>query len=115
MDKRKGLALILMLTAMVGLAGCAHIPGGVAASNTPLEGKKYRILKPTSATDSRVLLFGIIPVTGSNSTRACLEDAIRNGGGDALIEITVDAYSQNFILFSRDVIAVEGTAIRFVE
>ena len=115
MTGKKVLGLVMMIAVLSVVAGCAHLPGGLAASNTPLEGKKYKILKATSATDSRVKLFGLIPISGSNSTRACLEEAIRKGNGDALIEITVDAYSQNFILFSREVIAVWGTAIRFTD
>lgn len=113
MNGKKALGLIMMIASLSVLAGCAHMPGGLAASNTPLEGRKYKVLKPTSATNSRVKLFGLIPINGSNSTRDCLEQAIRNGNGDALIDITVDAYSMYFILFSRDVIAVWGTAIRF--
>ena len=79
----KGITLGLTGLAVCFMAGCATMPGGVAASSTPLEGRSYQILKCT--------------------------------GGDALIEVTVEGYSQYWILFTRDVTRVEGIAIRFTK
>jgi len=95
------------------LAGCIQAPGGIAPSNLPLEGRSYRVLGETKATDSAIRLFGILPISGSNHIRSALDAAIRREGGDALINITVEAYVQNFIIFVRFVTAVHGTAIRF--
>jgi hypothetical protein len=105
--------VLLPLIAISLLAGCIHAPGGIAPSNVPLEGRSYREVGVTKATDSAIRLFGILPVSGSNSIRAALDAAIRREGGDALINITVESYVQNFIIFVRFVTAVHGTAIRF--
>lgn len=105
------LSLGLVLAGL--LTGCAHFPGGIAPSNTPLEGRKYTVLSHTEATDSRICLLGFLPVTSANSTRKAMDDAAIRAGGDALIDVIVEGYYQYWILFSRDVTRVEGTAIRF--
>jgi hypothetical protein len=97
-----GLGLLL-------LAGCATSPGGIAASSTPLEGRKYKVLEKTSATSNCVRLLGIIPISGSNNMRSAVDKV----GGDALIDVTVEGFNQYWILFSRDVTYVEGIGIRF--
>ena len=97
------------------MTGCATTPGGIAASSTPLEGRSYRILGYSAATDSSVKLFGILPISGGNHIRDALKDAARKAGGDALIEVTVEAYDQYWILFSRHVTRVEGIAIQFTK
>lgn len=103
----------LAMMAGLALAGCAHMPGGIAPSNEPIGNREYRVLGLTRGTDSHVLLFGFIPVAGSNSIRAAMEDAIRAKGADALIDITVEQYTQFWILFTRSVIKVEGYGIRY--
>lgn len=112
-EKSRYLKLILLGSMCFLLAGCACIPGGISASSTPLNNKPYHILGHTSATDSRFLLLGIIPITGSNSTKDALNKAIKKAGADALIDVTVEGYGQWFILFSRVVTKVEGIGIRF--
>jgi len=113
MVRLKYLKLVLLGSVCFLLAGCACIPGGISASSTPLNNKPYHILGHTSATDSRFLLLGIIPLTGSNSTKDALNKAIKKAGADALIDVTVDGYNQWFIILSRVVTKVEGTGIRF--
>ena len=78
-----------------------------------LEGRKYTILGNTQATDTRVCLFGILPISGANSVRTALNKAAEKAGGDALIDITVESYTHYWILFSSDITKVEGIAIRF--
>jgi hypothetical protein len=97
------------------LAGCATVPGGVAPSSTPLEGRSYQILGYTESTDSRICLFGILPISRHNSIREAIHSAAKKVGGDALIEVSVEGYSQYWILFSRDVTRVEGIGIRFTK
>jgi hypothetical protein len=101
------------LAAMLALAACATIPGGVAPSTTPIEGRKYSILSKATGTSNRVALLGILPLTSPNTLRDAIDEAITSAGGDALIDVTVDCYSQYWILFSRTVTQVSGTAIRF--
>ena len=111
--KRAIRAMLCGATAILLVAGCSHLPGGISDSTTPIDGREYDELGLVNTTDSRVLLFGFIPISGSNSIRAAMEKAIRAKGADALIEVTVESYNQFWILFTRDVIKVEGRAIRF--
>ncbi len=109
--KLKYLVLSIMVLAMT--AGCVHSPGGIAPSTTPLAGREYYVLGDTSGTDSCVWLFGLLPVTGSNTTREALDDALSSKSADALIDVTVESYFQWWILFTRSVTAVHGKAIQF--
>lgn len=111
----KGLSLGLVGVMVCFMAGCATIPGGLTPSNTPLEGRSYKVLGFTEGTDSRICLLGIIPVSGGNHIRDALRSATRKINADALIEITVEAYHQYWILFSRDVTRVEGIGIQFTK
>jgi len=97
------------------LAGCAHFPGGISDSTTPINGRKYVKLGHVARTDSYILLLGILPISGSNSIRDALDAAIRSRGGDALTDVTVESYFQWWILFTRLATRVEGEAIRFQE
>ena len=95
------------------LVGCAHTPGGISDSTTPINGRSYTVLGRTSASDSNILLLGLIPITPHNSTSQCVREAIAKKGGDALIDVTVEGYAQWWILFIRFATKVEGTAIKF--
>jgi starvation-inducible outer membrane lipoprotein len=105
---------LLLLGAVVLLSGCATIPGGIAASNTPLHDREYMVVAPVQNTSSRVYLLGFIPITSANNTRRAIQSAIRKHDGDAMTEITVEHYAQSWILFSRYVTRVEGNVVRFV-
>lgn len=99
--------------ALMFLSGCAMMPGGIAASNVPLEGRPYTNLGRVSTTDSRVHLLGLIPLTGANTTRDAIDEAIQSKGGDAMIRVTVESYMQWWILVTRAVTRVDGEVIRF--
>lgn len=113
LNGKTGFGIVLLGACLVFFAGCAHYPGGISASSTPLEGRKYSVLGRTTATDSRISLLGILPVTPANTTRNAVDEAAMKAGGDALIDVTVESYYQYWILFSRDTIRVDGMAIRF--
>lgn len=106
-------ALIGSILLLALLSGCAMVPGGVAPSNTPLEGRAYTVIGPVKKTDSRIYLLGFLPVSGANTIRDAIDESIRARKGDAMINITVEAYSQYWFLFSRYVTRVEGDVIRF--
>ncbi len=95
------------------LWGCINSPGGIAPSNIPLDGRSYRPVGQVASSDSSVRLFGILPVSGSNTIRQALDAAMRQRSADALIDITVESYTQYWILFTRHVTSVRGTAIQF--
>ena len=89
------------------------IPGGITDSTVPIEGRRYTNLGRVHTTDSRVHLFGLIPVSGANTTRDAIDACIRSRGGDAMISVTVESYRQWWVLFTRAVTRVDGDVIRF--
>ena len=113
MKRTHAMLAIGVLGAVVLLSGCAMMPGGIAASNTPLHDREYMVVAPVRNTSSRVYLLQFIPVTSANTTRAAIRAAINQHGGDAMTDITVEHYVQNWILFSRHVTRVEGNVVRF--
>ncbi|NCC51150.1 MAG: hypothetical protein EOM20_08040 [Spartobacteria bacterium] len=102
---------VIVLFSLMG--GCASMPGGVAPSSTPIEGREYINLGRVVSGDSSIYLLGILPVSDSNSTRDAIDAAIRSKNGDAMINITVDTYAQFWILFTRRVTKIDGDVIRF--
>lgn len=112
--RAKVVTRILLAVLIVSLlGGCIRAPGGIAPSNTPLEGRSYRKVGETSSTDSAIWILGILPVTGSNTIRECLDAAMRKRSADALIDITVESYTQFWFLFVRYVTYVRGVGIQF--
>jgi hypothetical protein len=95
------------------LSGCINSPGGIAPSNIPLGGREYRVVGPVATSSSSIRLFMILPVSSPNSIRAAMDAAMRQRSADALIDITVERYTQYWFLFSRHVTSVRGTAIQF--
>ncbi len=103
----------LLLAGLLGLSGCAMTPGGVAASTTPIDGRKYVNLGHAVQTDSRIYLLGFIPVSGGNYTRDAIDKAVESKGGDAMTDVTVESFWQWWILWTRVATRVEGNVIRF--
>ena len=111
MFKRTGMGLIA--SALVFVAGCAHAPGGIAPSTTPIDGRTYDILGHAETTDSRVSLLCLLPISGANSIQGAVDKAKKQFDADALIDVTVEAYSQIWILWCNNTTMVRGKAIRF--
>ena len=107
----KNLMLLFILGTIV--TSCIHAPGGVAPSNTPIEGRKYTVLERAVETDSLIYILGIIPISDPNDTSDAINEAIKEHNGDALINVTVESYTQWWILFTRHVTEVKGRVIRF--
>ena len=107
----KNLMLFFILGAIV--TACTHTPGGIAPSNTPIEGRKYIILEKAKETDSLIRILGFIPISDPNDIEDAVNEAIKEHDGDALINITVESYFQWWILFTRQVTEVKGNVIRF--
>jgi hypothetical protein len=101
------------ILALVATVGCIRTPGGIAASNTPIGARSYKVLGEAYGTDTQVALFGIIPVSGPNSMQAAIEDAKTKSGGDALVDVTVEGVAKYFILFSTYTTEVRGKAIKY--
>jgi hypothetical protein len=104
----------ILLVALLALSGCAHYPGGIAPSTVPLAPGGYTVVRPyVMGQDCLVALFGIIPLTGGNTTAAAVQSALsRAPGSDALVNVTSDAYSQFWILWSSTCTQVRGTAVK---
>ena len=102
-------ALLLALLS----TGCARRPGGVAASNIPLAPGGYTEIGRVSASDCKINLLGIIPISGSNYISDAMENALREEpGADALIDISIDQSFKFFILWSQLCTEVQATAVR---
>ena len=102
----------LILTLAFFASGCTRMPGGIAASNIPLSPGGYTPLSHVGASDCKINLFGIIPISGANYTQDALEKAIGKSGGNALINITVESVSAYYILWSQTCTEVRGTAVQ---
>lgn len=107
------LIVILVLSLILFAAGCTRLPGGVAPSNIPLEPGGYLEIGPVSASDCKVNLFGILPVSGSNRVADAVRSALlKESQADALINISIDLSSKYFILWSQTCTEVHATAVR---
>ncbi|HJR76201.1 MAG TPA: hypothetical protein VJ805_04480 [Nitrospiraceae bacterium] len=102
-----------VVSAAVLTAGCFHHPGGIAPSTKPLNPNGYTVLGKVEGRDCVYHIFGLIPVTDGNELKEAVQDAMKKKPyADALTEVTVDAYWQFFILFSRGCTQVYGTAVQ---
>ncbi len=102
-------ALLLVLFA----AGCTRTPGGVAASNIPLAPGGYTEIGRVSASDCKVNLLGILPISGSNYVADAMRSAMRKASGaHALVDISIDRSSKFFLLWSQACTEVRATAVR---
>ncbi len=106
-------AMALVFCVVVFVSGCAMMPGGIAASTVPIEGRSYSNLGRSVGTDSRYSLLGLIPVSGPNTTREAIDSAVKTKGGDAMINVTAEGYGQWGILVTRWVTRVDGEGIKF--
>jgi hypothetical protein len=106
--------IIIVLTCIVLTYGCAHISGGVAPSTIPLTPGTYKTVGEVKGEDCVYRLLGIIPLSAGNETRSAVRNAIAEASAFkaiALIDVSVDTYTQSFILFGWTCTQVYGTAV----
>ena len=98
---------------LVLLSGCTHSPGGIAPSTVPLAPGGYTVVEEdVKGSDCRVAILGLIPVSGGNRTDNAIRDAILSApGATALVNVTSDASTQYWILWSQTCTTVHGTAV----
>jgi hypothetical protein len=102
------------LVTLVLVAGCYYAPGGIAPSNTPIGNRSYNIVDTdVEAQDCVWRLFGILPVSGRNSTQDAVEEALQGSKSDALIDVTVEGVNKYYIVISSGCTVVHGKGIRF--
>lgn len=104
-----------ILLALAGLAlalgGCTHMAGGVAPSNVPINGP-YSVMGPAKGSDCQVRLFGFFPVSGSNNTITAVKKAQASvPGSNALVNLGVDTWTHNWILWTSHCTEVRATAV----
>jgi len=107
---------ILVATSVLFLlffvVGCARTPGGVAPSNIPLQQGGYTPIGPVSASDCKVNLLGILPITGGNQIADAMRSALRKeASADALVDISIDHVVKFFILWSSSCTEIRATAV----
>jgi len=95
------------------LSGCAHFPGGISDSTTPINGRSYVELGKVVGKDSRISLLGLIPISSPNDIQDAIDDAKQKKNADALIDVTVESYGHYWILWSTWTTRVSGKAIKF--
>lgn len=105
--------LLFAPLALAAMAGCLRTPGGIAASTSPLQGRPYEVLGAAYGSVSQYHILGLIPTGPGVELQAAVEDAKRQTGADALIEVTVDKYTKDYLIFSSTTTEVRGKAIRF--
>jgi hypothetical protein len=100
--------------AVLLLSGCIHYPGGIAPSTIPLAPGGYTVVKENvKGSDCLVAILGILPVSGGNRTDNAIKDALNEApGATALVNVTSDAHSQYWILWSSTCTEVRGTAVK---
>lgn len=104
--------VLLCLVSVLFAIGCARTPGGIAASNIPLEQGGYTVLGPVKASDCKYNLFGIIPISGGNHSADALAEALGDRpGAEAMVNITVEGVNKFFILWSQQCADVRGLAV----
>src|SRR5208283_1233659 len=91
----------LAAVALLGLLGCIRIPASVSAASTPLEGRPYQVVGPVTATTRQSFILGLIPVQSRPELLAeTIAGATRKANADALIDVTVETMTRNYILFA---------------
>jgi hypothetical protein len=103
----------ILLGALLVLSGCTHYPGGIAPSTIPLAPGGYTVVKDhVEGSDCLIAILGILPVSGGNRTDNAIKGALKAApGATALVNVTSDAYSQYWILWSNTCTEVRGTAV----
>ena len=111
-NMRFKLFVVVSMVSSLVLAGCAHAPGGIAASTKPLP-NGYDVIKEVEGEDCGYDFLFFLPLTGGNETKDAVKDALSEApGADALINVTSDGYSINWILINLVCTQVQGTAVR---
>lgn len=105
--------LALALLAVLA-SGCIRNPIAMMPSTKPLQPGSFSELGPVEETDCLWYLFGFLPITSGNNMQGAMRDAIKKGGGDALVQVTAETYYQNFLVVSRYCTIIQGVAVRSV-
>jgi uncharacterized protein YceK len=108
---RKVVTPVVVLFSILLLSGCVTSSAGIAPSTRPLTPDGYTVMNGSSGTSWGFSLLGILPLKQANTADA-LDEALRDRGADALVQVTVDNRSCFLLLLTFQRIKVEGLAAR---
>ena len=106
--------LAAVAVAMLLLAtGCQTSMTGVAPCTTPItENDTYTVISETPAKGNAWGFHLLFPISEADPSRTAVDRAIRNGGGDALIEVGQDFTVINLFVAMIFRTRVMGTPIK---
>ena len=105
--------ILTMAWLAVSITGCTRLPGGIAPSNIPLAPGGYTPIGRVKASDCKVNLLGLIPVSGSNTIDDAVRKALeRESEADALVDISIDRSAKFFLLWTQVCTEIHATAVR---
>ena len=107
---RQLLVIGIVLTSLWALSGCVTYSAGVASSTRPLTPGEYTVLNTTQGTSWGINFLGL-PLKQSR-TSAALAEAIKDSGGDSLIQVAVDNRSYGLLILYLQRVKVEGLGVR---
>ena len=106
-------SVILSLSSLIGLAGCTiFMPTPPQMASTEISPNVQVVgTVEGEARSSYVLGFGPY---GENSLKAAIQDALSKRGGDALINVSIDQATTNYLgFYTIRRTLVMGTAVKF--
>ena len=106
--------LVVLLACALLFSGCISAPAGLAASTKPLSPGGYTELGPVNGKAWGAILLGI-PIGEMTPARIAVDRAIAKGGGDAMVNVTVDYTQVNLFIASILWTSVNGTAVKSLD
>ena len=100
--------------ALAFVTGCSSFPASYVASNIPVQQGGYTVIADeVTGIDSQVNAFGIgVSRLGSAQNRAVRDALSKAPGADALIGMSIDVETKNFIFVVVITTRVTGTAVK---
>ena len=110
----KNSSLILYIIALAALSGCIT-PGGITASNVPIQEKKYEVIGPSDGKSNYSwALFGVWSF-GKPDIAVAVQNAVNKKQGDAMINVQWYQQTYYFVFFSLHRVYVIGDVIKFTD
>jgi len=114
MRRLYALILVVGLFAVI-VSGCSYYRPYHGAPLTTLDGVK--VIGSAEGESCQWYLFGL-PLSGEDTIRGAIADALSKSGGDTLINYSVDCrkvypLSPFFAIVTRNCTMVKGTAVKF--
>jgi len=113
MKNRSVCSLSLIVFTILLNTQCITTPVGLTSSSTPVQEKKIvENYGPVQGSDRVWSVFGLWMIGRPDIDRA-IQDALKQKGGDALINVTCYEKTAWFFFVSSHTVIVQGEAIRF--